>query len=382
MRIVAVGGGSGGHVTPVRAVLNELARHDKGVQAYFICDRTFGPHAEKIMASASLPVTTRRVFAGKLRRYHGVSVLRQLLDFETTFKNIGDIGLIGLGFIQSFFLLLKWRPDVVFTKGGFVCLPAGLAAAILRIPLVVHDSDAHPGLTNRMLARFATRIATGAPLEHYPYPKAKSTYVGIPVDAAFRPYPADEQKAAKARLGLPDTEKPLVVVTGGGLGARRINHAVAAIARDMVPHAAIYHITGAAQLDETLKRAPELAEYLVVPFVADGMAEVIGAADVVVTRAGATTLLEVAASAKAAVIIPNAMLTGGHQVKNAAVYADAAVVLDESSIVKEPSALLQAIMRLLEDPKRRQELGASLHTFAKPDAALDTAELIVAAAKR
>lgn len=379
MRVVLVGGGSGGHVTPVLAVINELARHDPVLEAYFICDRKFGPQAENLMKAAHIPVVTKRVFAGKLRRYHGMSLVRQLLNFQANIRNVGDMFLIGLGFVQSFYLLVKWRPDVVFTKGGFVCLPAGLAAAMLGIPIVVHDSDAHPGLTNRVLARFASRIATGAPLENYRYPKHKSAYVGVPVDAAFRPYSPEEQQAAKDRLELPDISKPLVVVTGGGLGAQRINQAVAAIAKEVVPHAAIFHITGTGQFDETKRVAPELADYKLVPFVDRGMADIIGAADIVICRAGATTLLELAASGKATIIIPNAMLTGGHQVKNAAVYADAAIVVDESSIVTNPSALQAAIMGLVKDPARRKELGASLHGFARPNATLDTVQLIVAA---
>lgn len=381
MRIVAVGGGSGGHVTPVLAVLNELARHDESLEAFFICDRKFGPQAENIMKSAVIKVETKRVFAGKLRRYHGVSLIQQLLDIPTMLQNFRDVTLIGLGFFQSFYLLVKWKPDTVFTKGGFVCLPAGLAAVILRIPLVVHDSDAHPGLTNRILAKFATRIATGAPLDNYPYPKHKSCYVGIPVDESFRPFSADEKKQAKARLELPDTEKPLIVVTGGGLGARRINQAVAAIAGNLTKRTAILHITGAGQYDETVKIAPQLAEYRLVPFVSSGMAEIIGAADIVVTRAGATTLLELAASATASIIIPNAMLTGGHQVKNSAVYSDAAIILDEASIVADPAVLEGAINSLLKDPRRREELGAALHEFARPNAAIDMVQIIVSTIK-
>ena len=85
--------------------------------------------------------------------------------------NFSDLFRTGWGFLESVAKLLLWRPDVVFTKGGFVCLPVGLAARALNIPLVIHDSDAHPGLTNRILSRFATKIATGAPLKYYPYDK-------------------------------------------------------------------------------------------------------------------------------------------------------------------------------------------------------------------
>lgn len=364
------------------AVINELSKHDKSLEVIFVCDRKFADRAERIMSGAPVPVTTKRIFAGKLRRYHNVSLVKQLLDIPTLLQNIGDLFLIGLGFMQSLFLLLLQRPQVVFTKGGFVCLPVGLAAALFKIPLVIHDSDAHPGLTNRILARFATTIATGAPLDNYSYPAARSHYVGIPVDAAFVPFSAQEQVAAKDALGLPDITLPLVVVTGGGLGARRVNNAILAVGEQLVEQAAIMHITGEGQFDDVKQKAPVHANYIVVPFVHTGMAQVLGAADIVITRAGATTLLELAALAKATIIIPNDMLTGGHQTKNAKVYADAeaAIVLTEQALEEAPMTLLDELQGLLNDSEKRQQLGERMHAFARPDAALDTAELIVSAA--
>ena len=230
MKILAVGGGSGGHVTPVVAVLREFKKRDESVEIRFWCDRKFAPQARSIMwhFDDSIPVET--VFSGKLRRYNDLPLWRQLLrPVSIVLPNIRDAFLIGLGFLQSLIKLRSWRPDVVFTKGGFVCLPVGMAAKVLGIPLVIHDSDAHPGLTNRVLSRWATRIGTGAPLKFYPYPKTISRYVGIPVNEEFKPFtPADRQKL-KQKLGF-DPKRPLVVVTGGGLGARRINDAVLALA--------------------------------------------------------------------------------------------------------------------------------------------------------
>ena len=107
----------------------------------------------------------------------------------------------------------------MFTKGGFVCLPVGMAARVLRIPLVIHDSDAHPGLTNRILAKWASAIATGAPLKHYPYPESISRYVGIPIATEFAPFTDQQRTEAKRTLGL-DPNRPLVVVTGGRVGCQ------------------------------------------------------------------------------------------------------------------------------------------------------------------
>lgn len=337
------------------------------------------------MAHADVPVAVYVIAAGKLRRYHGVSWWKQLLDIPTTLANLRDLFFITAGFFQSLWLLIAWRPDVVFTKGGFVCLPVGVAAHVLRIPLVIHDSDAHPGLTNRVLARWATFIATGAPLDNYNYPAVRSRYVGIPVDTAFKPYTTDQQKEAKAGLGLVDIARPLVVVTGGGLGAQRINDATTRIGQQLADAGvSVYHVTGQGQFANVSLHAPHSVHYQAVPFVAKRMYDVLGAADVVVTRAGATTLLELAALAKPVIIIPNPLLTGGHQLKNAAVYAeaDAAVVLDEAALVDDPQPLYAAITELVNAPERAAQMGARLQAFAKPDAAGDVARLITKAAGR
>lgn len=382
MKIVAAGGGSGGHVTPVLAVINELKKHDADLQVVFVTDKKFGSQASAIMRAAAVPVKTKKIVAGKFRRFHKVSVIKQLLHAPTLFFNLRDLFYTGVGVLQSLWLLLRFRPDVVFTKGGFVCVPLGFAAHMLKIPLVIHDSDAHPGLANRILARWATSIATGSPLENYPYPPSRSHYVGIPVNDSFRPVKAAERQRLKGVLGLHDTKKPLVVVTGGGLGARNVNRAITAIAPQLLDKAAIVHITGTTTHQETLDRAPEHIDYLIKPFISAGMAPLFGAADIVITRAGATAMQELASMAKAVIIAPNPFLTGGHQLKNAAVYekAGAAVVIDEDELVTKPTVLRRAIEDLLDDARKRATLGVRLHRFARPDAAVDMAGLIVEAA--
>ncbi|HZJ34543.1 MAG TPA: glycosyltransferase, partial [Candidatus Angelobacter sp.] len=151
MKILAVGGGSGGHVTPVVAVLRELRRAHPKAEIQFWCDNKFAVQAREIMSNFDAKIPVYTIIAGKLRRYHHLSAMRQLLWPSLVLSNIRDSFLVVVGFLQSVVKLITWRPDVVFTKGGYVCLPVGIAARILRIPLVIHDSDAHPGLTNRIL---------------------------------------------------------------------------------------------------------------------------------------------------------------------------------------------------------------------------------------
>jgi UDP-N-acetylglucosamine--N-acetylmuramyl-(pentapeptide) pyrophosphoryl-undecaprenol N-acetylglucosamine transferase len=381
MKILAVGGGSGGHVTPVVAVLKELRVLKPKGELRFWCDAHFAPQARSILNSFDPSIRLDTVAAGKFRRYHHLNLVQHVLWPSLMWANLKDLFKVAAGFFQSLYKLIIWRPDVVFTKGGYVCLPVGIAARVLRIPLVIHDSDAHPGLTNRVLSRWATRIATGAPLEYYSYPKEKSHYVGIPVNQAFHPYSAAEQLAAKNEWKV-DTKKPLVVVTGGGLGARRLNNVVAEVLPHLQATVSVVLLSGEGQYDELRAKVPANSPHFQLHSFTNSIDSLLGAADIVVTRAGATTILELAALAKPTILVPNAALTGGHQLKNAAVYEEAqvAVVLDEDAMVENPKLLVNAINNYIKDPKTTAAMAKRFGQFATPHAAIDMAKIILKAA--
>ncbi len=297
--------------------------------------------------------------------------------------NLRDSLLVGIGFVQSLAKLILWRPDVVFTKGGYVCLPVGIAARILRIPLVIHDSDAHPGLTNRVLSRWASAIATGAPLEYYSYPKAITRYIGIPIGDIFHKFTSLEKISAKQQWGI-DKSSKLTVITGGGLGAKRINDSVVQALDELLEFTSVVLISGTAQYDELRSFTPPNDDkFQLHPFVSVGMAELLGAADVVVTRAGATTILELAALEKPSILIPNGKLTGGHQLKNAAVYkdADAVKIVDEVSIEESPEQLVATIRELIDNDQATKAMSKNFSKFARPNAAKDMADMILGAIK-
>ena len=302
------------------------------------------------------------------------------------FPNILDGFFLLLGVMQSVIKLLFWRPDVVFAKGGFVCLPVGVAAKLLGIPLVIHDSDAHPGLTNRLLSKWARVIGTGAPLKYYSYPESKAKYIGIPVGKTFRPLSDAQRQVEKARLGF-NPKTPLVVVTGGGLGAKRLNDAVIKRLEPLLELSSVLLISGTGQYDELRVLAPQDNErFQLHAFISMGMAEILGCADVVVARAGATTILELAALARPTILVPNGNLTGGHQLKNATVYVDAGAVevVDDRELEANPQLLVDAIGALLANPLHRQQMAKAFHAMAKPNAASDMADMIetVGAKKR
>jgi UDP-N-acetylglucosamine--N-acetylmuramyl-(pentapeptide) pyrophosphoryl-undecaprenol N-acetylglucosamine transferase len=272
---------------------------------------------------------------------------------------------------------------VVFTKGGYVCLPVGLAAKMLHIPLVIHDSDAHPGLTNRILSKWATAIATGAPLEYYNYPKARSRYIGIPIDSDFHRFSTHERSVARQKWGL-DKDDSLVVITGGGLGARRINNAVVEVLPSLRRLGSVVLVAGSAQYDELAALVPQNSTHFQLhPFISHDMAELLGSADVVVARAGATTILELAALHMPTILIPNAKLTGGHQIKNANVYADAkaVIVINEDKLEQESEHLVAVIKDVLEDKSLRSRLSKNISEFSRPNAAVDMAEMIIGAVR-
>ena len=386
MKILAVGGGSGGHVTPIAAVLKALQKEHELAEFEVWCDKSFYEQTVDKIATVDPKIIVRTINSGKLRRYHTLPLWRQLLRLRTiVIPNIIDGIKIGTGIMQSYVRLRKDRPDVIFCKGGFVCLPVGIAAKWLAIPVVLHDSDVHPGLTNRILSRSATFIATGAPLENYSYPMEKARYVGVPTDVQFSPVTPHEVDEAKKSIGF-SAKRPLIVITGGGLGSQVMNTAVLSVIDELLEVCDVLLIAGSKNYDSIKHElnSRDTAKFQMKPFVGAEMIDTLKAADIVVARAGATTLLELAGLEKPTIIIPNPYLTGGHQIKNAQMYekVGAAVVVDEIRMKAEPHALLDTINALVLNKKEMKKLAEAIHQFAKPQAARDTARLIVEAADK
>ena len=385
--IVLTGGGSGGHITPILAVAAELKRRQPLVKLIYI-----GQIGDKLGNVPAQDPAIDEVFtvrAGKFRRYHGEG-WRQLLDIPTFLKNVRDFFYVLIGVHQSRKLLKLVEPDVIFIKGGFVGVPVGLAAARLHIPYITHDSDAIPGLANRIIGRWADRHAVALPKDVYSYPANKTVATGIPLRKDFVPVTAALRKQYRARINVSEKAKLLFVV-GGGLGAQRINRAVT----DAVPHLLsefrdLYVVHGAGRANETeVEKAyqenlspAEQGRVQVQGFIPD-VYRYSGAADVIITRAGATNLAEFAQQGRACVIIPSPFLTGGHQLKNAQYLADkgAALVLDEAELTADPNRLAKQVSSLLNDTKRQQQLGKHLAAFANPQATEDVAQLILEVAK-
>lgn len=383
-----MGGGSGGHVTPIVAVLKALNERRSDLEIRVWSDVSFYRRTKEAVHAYDSSILVQKVASGKVRRFYGVPLVKQLLRIRTlVIPNVIDVFRMIGGIFQSVWRMLFWRPDVVFCKGGFVSVPVGIAARILMIPVVLHDSDAHPGLANSILSKWAKKIGTGATLDHYRYPVEKASYVGIPINPDFHIYSTKEKTSFVKQLGF-SIDRPFVVVTGGGLGAKPINDAVAEVIDQLLAAANVLLLSGDYQyeeLAESLKEYKDTTSFQLHSFlVGEEMIAALVAADVVVARAGATTLLELSSLAKPTVLIPNPNLAGGHQAKNAAVYAkrDAVALVKESELADQPALLLDAVTSLLANEKKRDQLSRTIHTFAMPNAAADMAKMIESAAQK
>jgi len=387
LRIVLTGGGSGGHITPIQAVAAELKHRVPSAELIYIGQT--GDLLGDIPAQDKNIDKVYTVRAGKFRRYHGEG-WKQLLDLETLFLNIRDFFYFLIGLWQSRRLLKQLQPDTIFIKGGFVGVPVGLAAASLHIPYITHDSDIIPGLANRIIARWASLHAVALPKEQYAYPANKTVTTGVPLQARFKLVNPQLKKQYRQEIKLPEKAKMLFII-GGGLGAQRINNAVV----EAVPHLLheyrdLYVVHGCGRANE----AEVEAAYKALPAAEQGRVQVFGylkdlyrysgAADLVITRAGATNMAEFALQAKACIVIPSAVLTGGHQLKNAQYLVEqgAAVIIDETDLVNDPNRIAKQVSDLMKNTQQLTELGQHLAKFAYPNATKDLASEILKIAQQ
>lgn len=318
-----------------------------------------------------------QIFSGKFRRYHGESWLRRLLDVRTNLQNLRDAAYVLLGTVQSWFLLRRLKPNVILLKGGFVGVPVGIASR-RKYPMITHDSDVVPGLANRLVGKWAVRHATGQPVSHYRYPKQSSVYTGVLVGEQYRKVTPHLQALYKEQLHLPANHQ-LLFVTGGSLGASAINQAMVQLVPNLLqkfPKLHIIHQVGKHNL--ACYGAYRNSRLQVFDLVRD-MYVYSGAADVVITRAGANTLAELGVQAKACIVVPNPQLTGGHQTKNSQILAAerAIVMVEQQAINNNPRLLQEEIIDLLAHSAKRQHLGKKLNEITVPDATDRLARLIL-----
>ena len=372
MRILISGGGTGGHIYPALAVARELQTRYHA-EILYLGDAN-GLETQ-IVPAAGLPMAT--ITAGKLRRY-------------LSLRTFTDIGRVPVGMVQALRHVQHFQPDAAFTSGGYVSVPAGLAARIEGAPLVMHQQDVPPNLANRLLTPFATRISVSFSDSLRYFPRRRTALAGNPVREEILAMVGADAAALKRSLGF-SPDLPLLLVTGGSQGARHLNQVVVAALPELLMRCQVLHVSGKLTHDETSRAAahqvaplPALAaRYKLYPYLNEEMPAALAASDVALCRSGASTLTELAALGLPSVLVPLPPgFTGSPQTVNAQMFrrAGAAEMILDRDLT--PESLGKALYPLLDNPPRRALMASATRTLAHRDAAATIAEMVAALARR
>jgi UDP-N-acetylglucosamine--N-acetylmuramyl-(pentapeptide) pyrophosphoryl-undecaprenol N-acetylglucosamine transferase len=366
MRLLIAGGGTGGHIYPALAVARSLRASPLEPELAWL-----GGHRgleATIVPTAGIPI--RRL------------ALRSLRSTDRSIHLVLDPARLGLSVPQATAILVRERPAAIFTTGGYVAVPVIIAASSLRIPVVMWEGNVVPGRSVRATARLARAVAvsSGATCAALDLPAARCFETGTPI----RELAGIDPLAARARFGVPAGDR-LLLVFGGSQAVRRFNAAVAGALARLVERVHVVHVTGDAGYAAALAAREALPterreRYRPYPFLRDEMTDALVAADLIVGRAGSSTLAEATALGRPLVIVPYPH-AGGHQLANALplVEAGAARLIEDDQF--DAAALLEAAA-ILDDPPAHNAMAAASRALGRPAAAAAVAELVLAAAER
>lgn len=377
MRIVFTGGGTGGHLIPFEPLIEAL--RTQYLERRSVLPAVVDPHELKLYFLGIANEDTKKFFAhydvethhipsGKLRRYFS-----HLTFFDIVFR-------LPIGTAKALIRMWRIMPDAVISKGGYGSIPVLIAAVFYRVPFLLHESDAVVGLANRTVARHASIITVGFDTTKKEMSRftSKTFVTGTPVRSRFGTI---TQADAKKSFNFTEAELVLLVL-GGSQGAQQINEVLLQVLPELILNCGIIHITGTQHYTKITAVANELLEsssrkqfYKVQPYLEDTMVDAMTAADVVVTRAGATTLAELTRLRKPSLIIPLSNAANDHQRHNAEEYerVGAARVLDPSNLGK--NLFLRSVTDLLTNQSLRQEFSSRLVKLDHPRAGRDIATL-------
>lgn len=364
MKILLTGGGSGGHFYPLIAIaekLIEIADKEKiiDMKLYYMSDK---PYDNRMLFENNL--TFVQIPAGKMRLYFSI-------------KNISDMvkTLTGMffGLISMFFIY----PDVVISKGGYAAFPAVFAAKLLRIPVIVHESDSYPGRVNIWTAKFAQKIAISWPEATEYLPKDKTALTGQPIRKNIL---HGDKEGAHEFFKL-DSSLPVILVLGGSQGAEIINNIIIDVMPELLSKYQIIHQAGVNNIEDVVGRSKLVMEnngniihYVALPSLNNlTTRKAVGIADIIISRAG-STIFEIASWGTPSIIIPITNSNGDHQRKNAYNYArtGACEVIEESNLT--PHLLISEIEKMMNDKQKLEKMKNAALAFAKEDAAYKIAD--------
>lgn len=322
------------------------------------------------------------ISAGKLRRFQDSTLLERLRDLPTAALNARDLTRVVRGFGQSLKILRQFDPDIIFIKGGYVGLPVGLAARALNLPFVIHESDMRPGLTNRILAKYAAKVAVGFPAALYKGWQAdKLVYTGNPVR---REILTAHRLEGLAKFKL-KSNLPVILVVCGSQGAQAVNAVLLDSLGELTERYQIIHVTGERNIEDVRFQAGRLKlahpeRYQVHSFLTDTMGQALAAADLVIGRGGANSFSELAALAKPALIIPHPGLDD--QVLNATTLARAGAIKVVPQAKLTHRLLVQEVDHILGSEAEQTALSEAIAQFALINADRNLAQLILEVAPK
>jgi UDP-N-acetylglucosamine--N-acetylmuramyl-(pentapeptide) pyrophosphoryl-undecaprenol N-acetylglucosamine transferase len=375
LKILIAGGGTSGHISPALAVIDTLRSiANDAWEAEFLYIGSRGGLENQLIPAHGIPLVN--IETGKLRRY---------LNAE----NLRDIFRVPVGTKQALGIIKDFAPDVVFSTGGYVAVPAVWAAKLRGVPILMHEQTVQIGLANRLIAPFATRIALSfesARAELSSAAQQKAFVSGNPVRTSILNGDADK---ARAWCGFDPDNTPFktLYITGGSQGSQRINHAILEILVPLLEQCQVIHQcgkqNGEIQDEDLLKTAaeklpPQLRDrYFVTPFIRDELADVFALSDLVLGRSGAGTVAELCLLGKPALYIPLVPTGGDEQTRNARMCekTGAAEILPQDELT--PERLLQHVKVLLSNPPKLDKMAQAALQLAKPHAAQTLAEMLV-----
>ena len=325
-KIVLTGGGTAGHVTPNIALIPRLK--ELGYQISYI--GSYEGIEKKLIEELGIPYYG--ISSGKLRRYFDL-------------KNFSDPFRVLKGFRQARKLLKELKPDVVFSKGGFVTVPVVIAAKKCRIPAIIHESDMTPGLANKLCLSSAAKICCNFPETVNSLPKDKAVLTGTPIR---RELMDGDKETAREFCGFTD-EKPVLMVIGGSLGAASVNENIRKILPKLLKDFQVIHLCGKGKTDESLKSTEGYVQF---EYIKDELPDLFALADIVVSRAGANAICELNALKKPNLLIPlSANASRGDQILNARSFERQgfSMVMEEEEITEQ--TLLDAVHKLYANRK-------------------------------
>ena len=323
-KIVMTGGGTAGHVTPNIALMPALKK--EGFDISYI--GSYEGIEKGLIQAQGIPYYG--ISSGKLRRYF------DLKNFSDPFKVMN-------GYFQSVRLLKKLKPDVVFSKGGFVSVPVVMAAKHCKIPAIIHESDITPGLANKLAIPSATKVCCNFPETLKYLPKEKAVMTGSPIRQELL---AGDPQKARAFCHFDADGKPVILIIGGSIGSRAINTAVRDLLPDLLTHYNIIHLCGKGNLEESLVETDGYAQF---EYISQELADLFALADLVISRAGANAICELLALRKPNILIPlSAAASRGDQILNANSFRASgySYVLEEEAVTN--TSLLEAIHYVFE----------------------------------